>query len=79
MPPSGYSWRFARRVGNVGAAALAGAVNLARIPPAQSVKLVTESILIGPPGASGESPCAEREPAQRYSTWKRGTRSSAPC
>jgi hypothetical protein len=44
VPPSGYSWRFARRVGNVGAAALAGAVNLARIPAAQSVKLVTESI-----------------------------------
>jgi hypothetical protein len=38
------SWRFARRVGNVGAVcAAAGDVQLARIRQAQSLKLVTES------------------------------------
>ena len=64
-------------VGNGSAAcAAAGDVHLARIAPSREPEARHRKPLIGPPGASGESPCDNREPAQRYSTWKRGTRSS---
>jgi hypothetical protein len=77
---SGDIWRFARQVGNVGAAcAAAGAVHLARIAPSPEPEARHRKHLIGPPGPPANHLAPNREPAQMYSTWKRGTPSSAPC
>jgi hypothetical protein len=74
------SWRFTRQVGNSSAAcAAAGAVHLARIAPRPQPEARHREHLIGPSGPPANHLAPNREPAQRYSTWKRGTRRSALC